>query len=322
MFVAPMSNASTTVDIFELGPRDGLQNEDVEVSVDDKIRFIDHLLHAGLKDIEAGALVHPKVRQMIGSDEVFQSLAINASFDHHQRRMWALVPNMTGLERAQKAHVESIAVFTAASNTFNQKNIGTDIDGSFVRMAPVVAEVTKGHFGLRGYVSTAFVCPFEGEISPEKVGEVVERLVDLRITNISLGDTIGKATPIMVRSLLDYLCTRWNPGLFAMHFHETYGSALVGNALENARVALLEYDIRKFDASVGGLGGCPYAPGASGNVATNDLAAMLHQLGFRTGINLEALNTATEFIQGVLGRRLPSKVFQEYMFRRYVSGHD
>lgn len=322
MFAVPMSNPSTDVAIFEVGPRDGLQNEAIEVSVDDKIQFIDHLLSAGLREIEAGAFVHPKVGQMVGSDEVFQSLSMNGSFDHHQRRMWALVPNEVGLERAKKAGVENIAVFTAASNTFNQKNIGTDINGSFTRIAPVVAEAKRLHLGLRGYVSTAFACPFEGEIPPEKVGEVVKRLRDLGISDISLGDTIGKATPTMVRSLLDYLCAQWSPGFFTMHFHETYGSALIGNALENARVALLDYGIKKFDASVGGMGGCPYAPGASGNVATNDLVAMLHQLGFRTGISLAALNVATEFIQGVLGRRLPSKVFQEHMFQRHVSGHD
>lgn len=298
-----MSNPSTAVAIFEVGPRDGLQNESVAVSVDDKIQFIDHLIKAGLQEIEAGALVHPKVGQMVGSDEVFQSLAINSSFDHHQRRMWALVPNMVGMERAKKAGVENVAVFTAASNTFNQKNIGTDIDGSLVRIEPIIRETQQLHLGLRGYVSTAFVCPFEGDISPQAVGDVVERLVDLGMSHISLGDTVGKATPTMVRSLLDYLCAQWNPGFFAMHFHETYGSALVGNALENARVALLEYEIRKFDSSVGGLGGCPYAPGASGNVATNDLVALLHQLGFQTGTNLDALNTATEFIQRILGKK-------------------
>jgi hydroxymethylglutaryl-CoA lyase len=297
-----MSNPSTAVAIFEVGPRDGLQNESAVVSVDDKIQFIDHLLRSGLKEIEGGALVHPKVGQMLGSDEVLQSFSMNASFDHHQRRLWALVPNMQGMERAKRAHVENVAVFTAASSTFNQKNIGTDIDGSFVRLEPVVREVQQLHLGLRGYVSTAFVCPFEGEIPVAAVGAVVERLVDLGVTDISLGDTIGKATPTMVRSLLDYLCAKWSPGLFAMHFHETYGSALAGNALENARVALLDYEIRKFDSSVGGLGGCPYAPGASGNVSTNDLVAMLHRLGFQTGINLADLDTATAFIQGILGR--------------------
>lgn len=303
---------SANVSVFEVGPRDGLQNEPTEVSVNDRSAFIDRLFSAGIKEIEGGAFVHPKVRQMMGSDQVFERLSIDSSFDHSQRRVWALVPNLTGMERAKKVGVENVAVFTAASNTFNERNIGTNIDGSFERIAPVVAEAQKEHLDLRGYISTAFVCPFEGKIAPEKVGEVVQRLVDLGISNISLGDTIGKATPDMVRGLLDYLFVKWTPGLFAMHFHETYGSALAGNALENVRVAL-DYEVRKFDASAGGLGGCPYAPGASGNVATNDLVDMLERLGFQTGISLHKLNEATECIQKILGRRLPSKVFQEYM---------
>lgn len=289
------------VKIIEVGPRDGLQNEKEIISLADKLRFIELLSEAGLPEIEAGSFVSPKwVPQMANSEAIFQHLKTTSSKTIYT----ALVPNEKGMESAVKVGVKKIAIFTAASESFNQKNINCSIEESINRFKPVIAQANQNGLAIRGYVSTAFVCPYEGAIQPQKVFDVVQRLVDLGITDISIGDTVGKANPRSVADLLNLLLKKFSPDFFAMHFHDTYGMAIT-NVYES-----LKFGIHQYDASAGGLGGCPYAPGASGNVATNDLVWFFDQMKIQTGINLQKLQEASLFIQSVLGRKLPSKVLQ------------
>ena len=299
-----------TAQITEVGPRDGLQNEKgAEVSVADKLRFIELLADAGLGHIEAGAFVNPRaVPQMAGSRELFEQLNVHPELGKSPVVFSALVPNEKGMQEALACGVKKIAVFTAASETFNQKNINTSIAGSFERFTPVLKLARDHSVAVRGYVSTAFVCPYEGEIKSDVAAEVIKQLIDLGIGEISIGDTIGKATPVMVKRLMEKLLNSFDGKIFWMHFHDMYGPVFErGTALPNVESAL-ELGLRQFDASAGGLGGCPYAPGASGNISTNDLVHYLHTQGYGTGIDLEKLNVAGRFIQRVLGRKLPSRV--------------
>lgn len=283
------------VHIVEVGPRDGLQNEKGIIALSDKVEFIRRLAGCGLTEIEAGAFVSPKwVPQMADSERVFEALRDG----HPDVTYSALVPNEKGMEAALKAGVKKIAVFTAASETFNNKNINCGVMESIERFKPVLRMAEEGGVTVRGYVSTAFVCPFEGEIPVVQAADIVCRLSDLGITDISIGDTIGKATPLMVRSLLEFLVAR--AGILetdlAMHFHDTFG-----NALANIDESLV-HGIARYDSSAAGIGGCPYAPGASGNVSTNALVRHLHEKGIATGVDIAALDAAAEFIRGVLGR--------------------
>lgn len=282
------------VKIIEVGPRDGLQNEKKIVPVADKIQFIKLLSEAGFQEIEAGAFVSPKwVPQMVDSRAVFESLDLQSGITYT-----ALVPNEKGMATALEAGVKKIAVFTAASETFNQKNINASIAESIQRFEPVVKMARVNHVEVRGYVSTAFVCPYEGDIQVSAVADVVQKLFDLGIHDISLGDTIGKATSEQVQNLLTLLLKKYPVGVFAMHFHDTFGRALqnIGESLK--------FDISCFDSSAGGLGGCPYAPGAKGNVSTNSLVKFFDQKKITHGINLKKLETACEFIGKILGRKL------------------
>lgn len=282
--------------IVEVGARDGLQNVPKPLTVADKLRFIELLTAAGLKEIEAGAFVNPRrVPQMADSDKVFTRLKGKGMATGTGVVYSALVPNEHGMAAAMAAGVKKIAVFTAASETFNQKNIGCSLAESIRRFEPVLKLASAAKIAVRGYVSTAFVCPYEGEIAPGKIFEVVTRLADLGISDISIGDTIGKATPAMVAALLALLLRRFQPQLFAMHLHDTFGAALA-NVQES-----LQHGIVRYDASTGGLGGCPFAPGASGNVSTNALVRFFSSQGIATGVDIAKLDEAAHFIIGVLG---------------------
>jgi len=283
----------------EVGPRDGLQNERAVVPAERKAAFVDALSKSGLREIEAGAFVSPEaVPQMADSDEVFARLNRQPGVLYS-----ALVPNMRGLERALAAKAGKIAVFTAASETFNRKNIRASIAESIERFRPVIRETGAAGLPLRAYVSTAFFCPYEGRISPAQVLPVVESLLGLGIDEISIGDTIGRASPQDVRALLRALGATVEPEKIFLHFHDTYGMAIA-----NALTAWREFAITGFDASSGGLGGCPYAPGASGNVAMEDLVYAFAAEGGETGIDLNRLTEAAKSLEPVLKRPLASRL--------------
>jgi isopropylmalate/homocitrate/citramalate synthase len=286
--------------IVEVGPRDGLQNEQVSLSTEDKIGLIDRLSAAGLPVIEVTAFVSPKwVPQMADAAAVFAGIVKRPG-----TRYSALVPNLAGLERALQAGVTEIAVFAAATETFSRRNINQGIDESLAGYKAVCDRALGAGLRVRGYLSTAFGCPYEGDVDPENVLEMVERLLGLGVFEVAVSDTIGVAHPGQVRTLLEKLTAKISTARLALHFHDTRGTALA-NVL-----AALPYGITTFDASAGGLGGCPYAPGAAGNLATEDLIYMLDGLGFETGVSLTALTEASAFIAARLDHRLPSKYFQ------------
>ncbi len=288
------------VKIVEVGPRDGLQNEQVIIPVEPRVEFIAALVRAGLRTIEAGAFVHPKwVPQMAGTAEVFAALPKDDGIDYP-----VLVPNMKGLERAIEAGVQSISIFTAASDTFNRRNINMGIEESFENYAPVAARARAEGLRIRGYVSCACGCPYEGSVAPERVLEVAARLLDLGCYEVSIGDTIGIGTPLQVQGLVGLLLEVIPSSRLAMHFHDTRGMAVANT------MAALELGISIFDSSAGGLGGCPYAPGASGNVATEDLIYLFESVGIETGVDLDRLVEAAGVIAPWLDHPLPGKYIQ------------
>ena len=289
-----------TVKIVEVGPRDGLQNEKVTVPTEAKVAFITALGDAGLRTIEAGAFVSPKwVPQMADTADVYRNIPKDPGVEYP-----VLVPNAKGLERALDAGVTSIAIFTAASETFNQRNINTSIDQSFENYAPVAARAREHGMRVRGYVSTAFGCPYEGDVPAEKVLEVCARLLDIGCYEVSVGDTIGVGTPMQVQGVIGMLLQVIPASKLAMHFHDTRGTALANT------LAALEMGIATFDASSGGLGGCPYAPGASGNMATEDLVYMLDAMAIETGVDIKRLVKASSIIAPYLGHPLPGRYLQ------------
>lgn len=293
-----MSNLPKTVKIVEVGPRDGLQNEASPVTTEQKITLIHNLAEAGLKTIEAGAFVSPKwVPQMADTTEVLKG--IQAQEDIHYP---VLVPNMKGLEQAIAANVKEISVFTAASETFNKKNTNKSIQESLEAFAEVIAEAKAHDMRVRGYVSCIAGCPYEGTTNPETVAAVTEKLISLGCYEVSLGDTIGTGTPVMVGEMLKTVMAYVSPEKLAVHFHDTYGQALA-----NILVAL-QMEIHTVDSSVGGLGGCPYAPGAGGNVATEDVLYMLDGMGIETGVSLDKLVQTSWEIFDVIGKEPVSKV--------------
>jgi isopropylmalate/homocitrate/citramalate synthase len=289
-----------TVKLIEVGPRDGLQNEKVTIPTQVKIDYITALSDAGLRVIEAGAFVSPKwVPQMADTADVYREIPKDPGVEYP-----VLVPNMRGLERAIEVGVKSIAIFTASSETFNKRNINMSIDESFENYAPVVARAREEGIRVRGYVSTAFGCPYEGEVPPEKVLEVSARLLDLGCYEVSVGDTIGVGTPMQVQGVIGILLQVIPASKLAMHFHDTRGTALANT------LAALEMGIATFDASSGGLGGCPYAPGASGNLATEDLVYMLDSMAIETGVDLKRLVQASTIIAPYLDHPLPGRYLQ------------
>ncbi len=286
-----------SVKIVEVGPRDGLQNEATPVPTEAKLRFIQRLAGAGLRHIEATSFVHPKsIPQLADAMEVIRGLSAvrGAEFS-------ALVPNEKGLERAIESGVRRIAVFTAASEAFTQKNIRMSIDASLAAFEKVVAAALQRGMTVRGYVSTAFVCPYEGEIAKEKVRDVTEKLLAMGVDEVAISDTIGAAAPADVERTVGFVLQTVPREKIALHFHDTYGTALA-NAY-----AGLQLGIGTYDASAGGLGGCPYAPGAAGNLATEDLAYFLERMGISTGVDIEAVVGAAGEIASILGRDLPSR---------------
>jgi hydroxymethylglutaryl-CoA lyase len=268
--------------IVEVGPRDGLQNETAPVPTPAKIAFIDALSRSGVSEIEVSAFVSPRwVPQLSDAADVFNAITRQQGVVYS-----ALVPNHIGLAQALAARVDKVSVFTAASETFNHKNINTSIEGSIRRFRPVVRAARDAGLPVRGYISTAFWCAFEGKIEPQAVLRVVDRLIEIGIDEVAISDTVGKATPNEVRQLLDLLLPRLPVERIAVHFHDTYG-----RGVKNMLTAW-SAGIRTIDASVGGLGGCPFAPGASGNVATEDVVAALAKHGIDTGIDRQRLTAA------------------------------
>jgi len=278
--------------IVEVGARDGLQNEAVAVPPKTRIAFIEKLIAAGLTSIEAGSFVSPKwVPQMEGTAEVLKAFEGRAGLS-----LTVLVPNEKGLHAALAAGAREIAIFGAASETFSQKNINCSIDESIERFKPVAQRALGAGLKVRGYVSCVPGCPYEGRISPRKVADVAARLFELGCYEISLGDTIGAGTPRAARQMLKAVAAHVPLSQLAVHFHDTYGQA-VANIY-----ACLEEGVRVADSSAGGLGGCPYAKGASGNVATEDVVYLLDGLGFETGVDRNALIEASRYIYEALGK--------------------
>jgi hydroxymethylglutaryl-CoA lyase len=288
------------VRVVEVGPRDGLQNEAGQVPTEAKIRFITMLAAAGLGDIEVTSFVSAKaVPRLADAAEVVAALGTPPEI-----RYSALVPNRRGLDRALAAGVRRVAVFTGATDAFTQHNIGMTVEESLVAFADMVQIAKSRGIWVRGYISVCFGCPYEGKVAPERVHAVARRLLDLGCDELSLGDTIGVAVPTQLDSVVAPVIAMAGVERVALHFHDTYGAALANV------VAALDLGISIFDASAGGLGGCPYAPGASGNLATEDLLHLLHGMGIETGVSLEAVAAASRSILGVLGRESPSKVLQ------------
>jgi hydroxymethylglutaryl-CoA lyase len=288
------------VALVEVGPRDGLQNEPAPVGTTAKIAFVDALSQTGLKRIEVTGFVSPTaVPQLADGDQVARGITRAPGV-----RYSALVPNVTGLERAVGARLDEVAVFTAASESFNRRNINASIAESLERFEPVIEEAQRRRLAVRGYVSAAFFCPFEGRIAPGAAVLVAERLVRMGCFEVSIGDTIGKATPKDVRQVAAALRAAGILDRCAGHFHDTYGMG-VANVL-----AGFEAGIKTFDASAGGLGGCPFAPGATGNVATEDVVWLFAGLGVETGVDLDKLCAATALIAPTLGRAVEGRVFR------------
>ncbi len=276
--------------IVEVGPRDGLQNETAPVPTEAKVAFINALSNTGVGEIEVSAFVSPRwVPQLKDAQAVFDRIERKPGVIYS-----ALVPNEIGLERAFAAHIDKVAMFTSASETFNQKNINTSIKGSIERFRPVVKRAQSAGLPVRGYVSTAFWCAFEGRIAPQNVIEVVQMLADIGVNEMSISDTIGKATPDEVNQLLDLLLPAYPSEKIAVHFHDTYRRG-VENVLASA-----SRGIKVFDSSAGGLGGCPYAPGATGNVATEAVVTALEANGYQVGVDVDGVSQARHLLSPFL----------------------
>jgi hydroxymethylglutaryl-CoA lyase len=298
------------VAIVEVGPRDGLQNEHQLVSTADKIEFVNRLSAAHLPVIEVSAFVSPKwVPQMADASEVFAGITRAPG-----TRYSALVPNLSGLDRALAANVSDIAIFASSTETFSRKNINQSIDESLLTYRAVCERAIAAGLRVRGYLSTAFGCPFEGTVDPLQVADVAGRLADLGVFEVAISDTIGIAHPGQVPRVLDAVLARVPAGRIALHYHDTRGTALA-NVL-----ASLPFGITTYDASSGGLGGCPYAPGAAGNLATDDLLYMLDGLGIETGVSLAVVSEASRFIASKIDHRLPSRHAQAEAARRKLEG--
>jgi hydroxymethylglutaryl-CoA lyase len=286
-----------TIRIIEMGPRDGLQNEKTPVSVEARIAFIEALVEAGLRTVEVGAFVSPKaIPQMVGSDQVLRGVSHLAGEFH------VLVPNEKGYEAARAAGARTVSVFAAASEGFSRANINCSITESIERFKPVLARAKADGVRVRGYVSCVLGCPFDGKIKPQAVADVAKTLWDLGCYEISLGDTIGVGTPLKAKEMLRAVAAHVPTENLAMHFHDTYGQALAN------LYAGMEEGVRVIDAAAGGLGGCPFAPGATGNVATEDVVYMLEGLGVRTGVDMQKLLAATNEMSKLIGRAPVSRV--------------
>ncbi|MFG6120778.1 hydroxymethylglutaryl-CoA lyase [Thalassobacillus sp. B23F22_16] len=289
-----------SVTIKEVGPRDGLQNETNKIATEDKVAWIDQLSETGLPYIEISSFVHPKwIPQLADAKEVAQAIKRNAGITYA-----ALVPNIKGLERAIETEIDEVSIFMSSSETHNKKNINKTIEETYPVLQEVVDGAKQAGKTVRGYVSTVFGCPYDGHVPVEQVLRVCDRLFEMGIDELSLGDTIGVADPKHVDLVLKEVKQHFSFDQIAMHFHNTRGMALA-----NVLVSL-QHGITTFDGALGGLGGCPYAKGASGNLATDDLVHMLHQMGVETGIQQDKLHESAAFIQRKLGKELPSHQMQ------------
>lgn len=288
------------VTVKEVGPRDGLQNEKTFIATEDKVAWINRLSATGLKYIEITSFVNPKwIPALADAEEVVKRINRVPGITYT-----ALVPNLKGLERALAAQIDETAVFMSASETHNRKNINKSIADTFPVLREVVRESRAAGKSVRGYISTVFGCPYEGPVDVNAVIRVADALLEMNVGELSLGDTIGVANPGQVQNVLEQLLKRFPADKLAMHFHDTRGTALA-NVL-----ASLDMGIATFDGATGGLGGCPYAPGASGNVATEDMLYMLDEMGIQTGVDRKKLLAAARFIQDKVGRQLPSHNLQ------------
>lgn len=299
---SPLAHLPPTVRVVEVGPRDGLQNEKALVPTAQKIQFIEMLAHAGLPVVEATSFVSPRaIPQLSDAAEVMSGLTRLPTTEYP-----VLVPNVRGMERALAAGVRSIAVFTAASESFTRHNINASIAESLANFRPVAEMARQNGIPVRGYISTVFGCPYEGKVDPRQALLVARAMLDMGVNELSLGDTIGVATPNQVVNVLSLFIDEGAIPVeqIAVHFHDTRGTALA-NVL-----AALQLGVAIIDSSAGGLGGCPYAPGAAGNLATEDLLYMLHGMGIVTGVDLEKVVEATRFIATYLGHALTSKYYQ------------
>ena len=308
--MSALANLPKQVKLVEVGPRDGLQNEAGNVPTAVKLELIARLADAGLRHIEATAFVSPKwVPQMADHDTVMRSVPRREGVTYS-----ALTPNLKGFEAALAAGAQEVAVFGAASEAFSQQNINCSIAESLQRFEAVMRAAKDANIPVRGYVSCVLGCPYQGEVAPQAVADVASALFDMGCQEISLGDTIGVGTPLATQRMLDVVSRRVPVERLAGHFHDTYGQALA-NVL-----AALQGGVAVFDSSVAGLGGCPYAVGASGNLASEDLVYSLHGMGIETGVDLEALAQAGDFICAALGRPTRSRVAQALAGKRGVAG--
>ncbi len=296
------------VSLYEVSPRDGLQNESATVPLRGKIRLIDALVAAGCKRIEITSFVSPKwIPQLADADELAEAIVSHCGAMHGQTSnpdltLSALCPNARGLERAKKSGIREIAVFLSASETHNKKNVNKSIDATIAGFKDTIGPAHEAGMRVRGYVSTVWGCPYEGEIDAARAIAIAKQLHAMGCYQVSLGDTIGCGTPRQTRAIMDRALGELPNEAVAMHMHDTRGTALANI------VVGLELGVRHFDASVGGMGGCPYAPGAAGNVATEDLVYMLHGMGIGTGLDLERLVEAARAAESIVGRILPGKV--------------
>ena len=298
------------LNIYEVGPRDGLQNEKKLLSVDQRLNLIESLLAAGLEDIEIGAFVRPdRIPQMAGTEDLYRNPRFHELRTRFPNaRFWSLVPNEKGMARASEVGADRIAVFTGATETFVQKNIGMSIAESLQVFSRVIKQAAIEKKEVRGYISVCWVCPYEGEVKPEQVVPVIQKMLDMGIPNISLGDTIGRAHPNSTEMLLTQVLKIAPAEKFSVHFHDTYGMALA-NIDRSVRLG-----IQTIDSSIGGLGGCPYAPGASGNVATEDVYSLLEGYSKeKPNIGFEELMKAAQLAQEMVGHSLPSRRLTAYI---------
>lgn len=292
-----MENLPKEVIMKEVGPRDGLQNEKEWIPTEHKIAWINMLSNTGVKEIEYSSFVNPKmIPALKDAREVGESIIRNPDVTYS-----ALVPNMKGLEFALEAGIDRASVFMSASEMHNQKNINKSIGDTYPILEEVIKEAKDAGKLVTGYISTVFDCPYQGKITPEQVLEVCDRLVEAGVDDLSLGDTIGTAVPTDVEKLLEVLLKHFPKEKLILHFHDTRGMA-IANIMTS-----LHYGINRFDSTVGGLGGCPYAKGATGNVDTNDVLYLLHGIGIETGISEKKMQQAGLYIQNILGKQLPSR---------------
>jgi hydroxymethylglutaryl-CoA lyase len=294
----PFANLPPSVSVYEVSPRDGLQNEAATVQTHAKVRLIEALVEAGLKRIEVTSFVSPKwIPQMADADQVARMAP-----RHEGVAYTALCPNARGLQRAREAQLEEVAVFVSASETHNRKNVNKTVEQTLRAFDGVIEPGVQAGLRVRGYVSTVWGCPYEGEVDPHRALEISQDLLRRGCYQVSLGDTIGVGVPLQTRRILELFLAHVPPEQLALHLHDTRGTALA-----NVMVGL-EMGITHYDASVAGLGGCPYAPGAAGNLATEDLVYALHGMGIETGIDLEKLWQAGQVAEAIVGRELPGKV--------------